>query len=64
MTRLPFTSGLLAMLLVASAGVQIAPFAIVGAVIGFAARQLLDRVDAKRATGLAPLPSLQQTPHP
>ena len=64
MTRLPFTSGLLAMLLVASAGVQVAPFAIVGAVIGFAARQLLDRVDAKRATGLAPLPSLQQTPHP
>ena len=64
MTRLPFTSGLLAMLLVASAGVQVAPFAIVGAVIGFAARQLLDRVDAKRATGLAPSPSLQQTPHP
>ncbi len=46
--RLPFTSALLAMLLVGSAGAAVAPFAIIGAVIGFGMRQGLDRFDAKR----------------
>jgi H+/Cl- antiporter ClcA len=49
MLRLPFTSGMLAMLLVGGAGAGIAPFAIIGAVVGFIIRQLLDRLDAKRA---------------
>jgi H+/Cl- antiporter ClcA len=53
MTRLPFTSGLLGMLLVGGAGVGIAPFAIIGAVVGFAVRQGLDRIDARR-TAAAP----------
>ena len=48
MLRLPFTSGMLAMLLIGGAGAGIAPFAIIGAVIGFIVRQLLDRLDAKR----------------
>lgn len=46
--RLPFTSALLAMLLIGSAGPAVAPFAIIGAVIGFGMRQALDRFDAKR----------------
>ena len=46
--RLPFTSALLAMLLVGTAGAAVAPFAIMGAVIGFGMRQALDRFDAKR----------------
>jgi H+/Cl- antiporter ClcA len=54
MTRLPFTSGLLGMLLVGGAGAGIAPFAIVGAVVGFAVRQGLDRFDARRS---APVPA-------
>jgi len=49
MLRLPFTSGMLAMLLIGGAGAGIAPFAIIGAVVGFIVRQLLDRLDAKRA---------------
>lgn len=48
MLRLPFTSGMLAMLLIGGAGPGIAPFAIIGAVIGFVIRQLLDRLDARR----------------
>jgi H+/Cl- antiporter ClcA len=50
MLRLPFTSGMLAVLLVGAAGPAIAPFAIIGAVIGFIVRQALDGFDAKRAT--------------
>lgn len=53
MLRLPFTSGMLAMLLIGAAGPAIAPFAIIGAVIGFIVRQLLDGLDAKRASKLA-----------
>jgi H+/Cl- antiporter ClcA len=50
MLRLPFTSGMLAMLLIGGAGPGIAPFAIIGAVIGFIIRQALDRLDARRST--------------
>ncbi|MDI1290012.1 MAG: chloride channel protein, partial [bacterium] len=50
--RLPFTSALLAMLLIGSAGPAVAPFAIIGAVIGFGMRQALDRFDAKRQAGV------------
>jgi H+/Cl- antiporter ClcA len=50
MLRLPFTSGMLAMLLIGGAGPGIAPFAIIGAVVGFIIRQALDRIDAKRQT--------------
>ncbi len=49
MLRLPFTSALLAMILLSSSGVAVAPFAIMGAVVGFAVRQTLDKLDAKRA---------------
>lgn len=42
MTRLPFTSGMLALLLIGGAGLEIAPFAIIGAVVGFVVRQFLD----------------------
>lgn len=55
MTRLPFTSGLIAMLLIGSAGAAIAPFAIIGAIGGFAAAKALDAYDAKR-TGIAATP--------
>lgn len=48
MTRLPFTSAMLGLLLIGSAGMAIAPFAIIGAVVGFAVRQRLDRRDARR----------------
>jgi H+/Cl- antiporter ClcA len=54
MLRLPFTSGMLAMLLVGGAGPGIAPFAIIGAVVGFIVRQGLDTFDAKRAVEAAP----------
>ena len=47
MTRLPFISGLLAMLLLTSAGANVAPFAVVGAVVGMVVRILLDRLTAK-----------------
>lgn len=50
--RLPFTSALLAMLLVGSAGPAVAPFAIIGSVVGFGMRQALDRFDAKRQAGV------------
>ena len=53
MTRLPFTSGMLAVLLIGGAGMDIAPFAIIGAVVGFAVRQFLDSYDR----GRSPLPS-------
>ena len=49
MTRLPFTSAMIAMLLIGAAGVAIAPFAIIGAVGGVVALQVLDRVDARSA---------------
>ena len=42
MLRLPFTSAMLAMLLIGSAGLAVAPFAIIGAVVGFGVRQGLD----------------------
>lgn len=42
MTRLPATSGLLAMLLIGGAGAAIAPFAIIGAVVGLLMRLGLD----------------------
>jgi len=47
MTGLPFTSGLLGMLLVGGAGVAIAPFAIVGAVVGALVRQASARLSAR-----------------
>ena len=49
MIRLPFTSAMLALLLIGGAGMEIAPFAIIGAVVGFIVRQQLDALDAKRA---------------
>ena len=48
MTRLPFTSGMLAVLLIGGAGMEIAPFAIIGAVVGFTVRQSLDVMDRRR----------------
>lgn len=48
MIRLPFTSAMLALLLIGGAGMEIAPFAIIGAVVGFIVRQQLDVVDARR----------------
>jgi H+/Cl- antiporter ClcA len=56
MLRLPFTSGMLAMLLIGGAGAGIAPFAIMGAVVGFIIRQLLDRLDARRTAVAATTP--------
>jgi H+/Cl- antiporter ClcA len=47
MTRLPFTSAMLALLLIGGAGMEVAPFAIIGSVVGFAVRQRLDRHDSK-----------------
>jgi ABC-type branched-subunit amino acid transport system permease subunit len=44
------------MLLIGGAGAGIAPFAIIGAVIGFIIRQALDRLDAHRQTAAAALP--------
>ena len=52
MLRLPYTSALLAMMPVGTAGPAIASFAIIGAVIGFGMRQALDRVGAKRQAGV------------
>jgi len=43
--RLPFTSAMLALLLIGGAGMDVAPFAIIGAVVGFAVRQRLDAMD-------------------
>ncbi|MGA0121611.1 MAG: chloride channel protein [Gaiellales bacterium] len=43
MTRLPATSGLLAMLLISGTGAAIAPFAIIGAIVGLLLRLALDR---------------------
>ena len=43
---------LLAMLLVGSVGAAIAPFAIMGAVVGFIVRAALDRFDGKRKAGV------------
>jgi hypothetical protein len=51
--KLPFTSALLALLIVAGAGMDIAPFAIIGAVLGLIVRLALDR------TGLLDVPSLE-----
>jgi H+/Cl- antiporter ClcA len=42
MIRLPFTSAMLALLLIGGAGMEVAPFAIIGAVVGFIVRQWLD----------------------
>ena len=50
MTRLPFTSALLAMLLVGVAGAAIAPFAIIGAVVGFVIRAAVDRLESRRTS--------------
>lgn len=52
MTRLPFTSGIIAMLLIGASGVAIAPFAIIGAVGGVIALQVLDRFDSRRSSQL------------
>jgi len=52
MLRLPFTSALLAMVLLSSSGAAVAPFAIMGAVVGFGVRQGLDKHDAKRTSKL------------
>ena len=56
MTRLPFTSGLLGLLIIGTAGAGIAPFAIVGAVIGFFVRQGLDRFNAHSTAHAAAAP--------
>lgn len=47
MTRLPFTSAMLALLLIGGAGMEIAPFAIIGAVVGFIVRHRLDVFDQR-----------------
>lgn len=47
MTRLPFTSAMLGLLLIGGAGMEIAPFAIIGAVVGFVVRQRLDLLDRR-----------------
>jgi hypothetical protein len=57
MLRLPFTSAMLGMLLIGSAGLAVAPLAIMGSVVGFGMRQTLDRVDARRKAPLSPAPS-------
>ena len=57
MTRLPFTSGLLGLLIIGTAGAGIAPFAIVGAVIGFFVRQGLDRFNARTTAHAAATPA-------
>lgn len=49
MTGLPFTSGLLGMLLIGGAGVAIAPFAIVGAVVGAIVRQSATRATTRKS---------------
>ena len=49
-TRLPFTSALLAMLLVGVAGAAIAPFAIIGAVSGFVVKDAVDRLKSRRSS--------------
>jgi H+/Cl- antiporter ClcA len=51
--KLPATSALLGALLIAGAGAAIAPFAIFGAVIGFAVRILADAIAEKRTHKLA-----------
>ena len=43
MLRMPATSALLGALLVAGGGAAVAPFAILGAVIGFVIRVVVDR---------------------
>jgi H+/Cl- antiporter ClcA len=53
MTGLPFTSGLLGMLLIGGAGVAIAPFAIVGAVVGAITRQIATRNAGRGASAPA-----------
>lgn len=53
MIRLPFTSAMLALLLIGGAGMDIAPFAIIGAVVGFVVRQWLDTIDAKRKEAIS-----------
>lgn len=50
MIRLPFTSAMLALLLIGGAGMEVAPFAIIGSVLGFAVRQRVDAYTAKRAS--------------
>lgn len=50
MTRLPFTSALLAMLLVGVAGAAIAPFAIIGAVSGFVVKDSVERLKSRRSS--------------
>lgn len=52
MLRLPFTSALLAMVLLSSSGAAVAPFAIMGAVVGFGVRQGLDKRDTKKTSKL------------
>jgi hypothetical protein len=47
MTGMTFTSGVLGMLLIGGAGVAIAPFAIVGAVVGALVRQASARLSAR-----------------
>lgn len=50
MIRLPFTSAMLALLLIGGAGMEVAPFAIIGSVVGFAVRQRVDVYTEKRAS--------------
>ncbi len=58
MLRLPFTSAMLGMLLIGSAGLAVAPLAIMGSVVGFGVRQALDKVDAKRQSSVSPAPAM------
>ena len=57
MLRLPFTSAMLGMLLIGSAGLAVAPLAIIGAVVGFGVRQGLDKADARRRPSPAAAPA-------
>ena len=50
MIRLPFTSAMLALLLIGGAGMEVAPFAIIGSVVGFAVRQRVDVYTEKQAS--------------
>lgn len=47
MIRLPFTSALLALLLIGSAGIEVVPITILGAVVGAIVQQQFDELDKK-----------------
>jgi hypothetical protein len=47
MLRMPFTWAILTLLLVSAAGASVAPFAIIGAIVGYLVREQLDQRLAK-----------------